>query len=117
MKDSINEVKERLLEELDNEERTLEEKEKIIECVSKLERLELEHERNEADAMMKEHQKKRDKLDLKLKYLIDFVKYLLGMGFSWLVVMLILHFEEDGSVTSFGGRQSLTKLLSKWLFK
>lgn len=99
---------------------------RAIDSFVKLEKMRIDQQRADNEQELKEFQmkmeeerlkaqKKRDKLDLMSKYLINITEYLIGLGFSWGMIKAILEFEKEGSVRSFGGRQGVTKLLNNFL--
>ena len=66
--EETRDIKERVFEDLQYAKVGTEEYERMVDCLVKVKRLELDGLKNEADAEMKEHQRKRDIIDLVLKH-------------------------------------------------
>lgn len=109
----MEEIREKLVKELERTTAGTEEYDRIFENLIKLERLELEQERNEADAQMKEHQKKRDILDLVLRHGLT----VLGIGMTTYTTIFLfgqgMQFEKEDSFRS----TTMRNFMSKNFFK
>ncbi len=108
-----------------------EEYERMCRCYTELQELEMKREKLEADIQnqdqknkedreFKEQQLKKDYIDIILKYGTNIVTTIMSAGFGYGLIKFVLHFEEEGSVRSFGGRTGVTKVIQSallWMFK
>ena len=115
-----------LKEQLERYDVGSEEFSRAMDSFVKLEKMRIEQQKADSEQDFKEiqieyergriyAQVKQSRWDIIAKHTINAAEYLIGLGFSWRLVKFILHFEEEGSVRSFVGRQTLQKIISKFL--
>lgn len=111
--EETREIKERVYDDLQYVKVGTEEYDRMVDNLIKVKRLELEQEKNEVDAKMKEHQKKRDNLDLVLKHGLT----LLGIGVTTFTTIFLfgegMQFEKEESFRS----TTMRNFMSKNFFK
>ncbi len=111
--EETREIKERVFDDLQYAKVGTEEYDRMVDNLIKVKRLELEQERNREDAKMKEHQRKRDNLDLVLKHGLTVV----GIGVTTLTTIFLFNegmcFEKTETFRSTTMRNFMSKNLLK----